>query len=222
MPWLGRADQSLVVNSKNVIIDHIWLWRADHGDTPGTVGWTLNTAKNGLVVNGSDVTAYGTHVEHFQEYQVLWNGNNGRNYFFQNEMPYEAPNQSSLDDPPAPVLNANSGKGYASYKVADGVVNHEFIGGGCYSVFTMNECTQNSQCASGVCDLTDNHCTAPNPIMEEDRCIEAPAAQMGVNFKNVIALSLITKGKINNLINSDGKAAGAGDFGTYPKLGSWR
>jgi len=187
---------------------------ADHGDTPGTVGWTLNTAKNGLVVNGSDVTAYATHVEHFQEYQVLWNGNNGKNFFFQNELPYEAPNQASWMNGASP--------GWAAYKVADGVVNHEFIGGGCYGVFTMNECTQNSQCASGVCNLTDNRCTAPTPIMESARCIEANPAQMGVNFKNVISLSLIPKGKLNNLINSDGKVAGPGDFNAYPKLGSWR
>jgi hypothetical protein len=30
-------------------------------------------------------------TEHFQEYQTLWNGNNGRVYFYQSEMPYDPP-----------------------------------------------------------------------------------------------------------------------------------
>ncbi|WP_026162650.1 hypothetical protein [Kribbella catacumbae] len=46
---LGKATVSVQVNSNNVIGDHLWLWRADHGDQ---VGWTVNTAANGLVVNG--------------------------------------------------------------------------------------------------------------------------------------------------------------------------
>jgi hypothetical protein len=40
---IGKATVSLEVNSSNVIIDDIWVWRADHGN-PGTVGWTINTA----------------------------------------------------------------------------------------------------------------------------------------------------------------------------------
>ena len=27
----GKATNSLLVNSNNTIIDHIWAWRADHG-----------------------------------------------------------------------------------------------------------------------------------------------------------------------------------------------
>jgi len=34
---VGKATQSLVINSANVIADHMWLWRADHGSG---VGWT--------------------------------------------------------------------------------------------------------------------------------------------------------------------------------------
>jgi hypothetical protein len=187
--WIGKAEVSLLINSKNVITDHIWLWRADHSDTPNVVRWDLNTAKNGLVVNGSDVTSYGTFVEHFQQYQVLWNGDNGKNFFFQNELPYEAPDQPSW-------MNGSS-YGWASYKVADGVANHESHGMGCYAVFTVNY------------------------GMQSDRCIEAPDAQAGVKFRNIISLSLTDKGKINNLINNDGRVANAADFSTYPKLAAW-
>jgi hypothetical protein len=30
-PHIGKADVSLEVNSDNVLIDHTWVWRADHG-----------------------------------------------------------------------------------------------------------------------------------------------------------------------------------------------
>jgi hypothetical protein len=205
--WMGKAKKSLVVNSHNVIIDHIWLWRADHG---GNVGWTMNTAQNGLIVNGNSVTAYGTHVEHFQEYQVKWNGNNGRNYFFQNELPYEAPSQTDYDDPPNPS-EANVGHGYASYKVASGVTNHEFYGGGCYAVFLMNSCA--SGCLYGC--GTDGNCNAPSGGMQADKCIETPTGA-GIIFRNLLSQTLSNKGKINNLFNSDGRSVVPG--GQYPKV----
>ena len=87
-PAEGSATSSLVINSNDVIVDHTWLWRADHGNG---VGWDRNRGANGLVVNGNNVTIYGLFNEHFQEYQTLWNGNNGRVYFYQSEMPYDPP-----------------------------------------------------------------------------------------------------------------------------------
>src|SRR5205823_7129005 len=89
---VGKAATSLVVNSDNVILDDIWAWRADHGTG---FGWAVNTADTGVVVNGDDVTAYGLFVEHYQKYQVIWNGERGRTIMFQNEMPYDVPDQSS-------------------------------------------------------------------------------------------------------------------------------
>jgi hypothetical protein len=126
---VGRAVNSLVVNSSNTIIDHTWIWRADHGNG-GTVGWSTNTADTGLIVNGAGVTAYGLFVEHFQKTQVLWNGNGGRTYFFQNEMPYDPPNQAAW-------MNGSS-QGYPAYKVADSVTGHEAWGLGSYCYFSAN------------------------------------------------------------------------------------
>jgi hypothetical protein len=124
---VGKAATSLVVNSDNVIGDHMWIWRADHGSG---VGWTSNTADTGLVVNGDDVTMYGLFVEHFQKYQTIWNGNGGRTYFFQNEMPYDPPNQSAW-------MNGST-QGYAAYKVADTVTSHQAYGLGSYCYFNVN------------------------------------------------------------------------------------
>lgn len=121
----GRTKGNLLVNSADTLIDHTWIWRADHGSG---VGWELNTSANGLVVNGDRVTAYGLFVEHHQQFQVLWNGNAGRTYFYQSEIPYDPPNQASYSS--APGVN-----GWASYKVGDRVTNHEAWGLGVYSVF---------------------------------------------------------------------------------------
>jgi hypothetical protein len=121
---LGKARQSLVINSSDVIIDNVWLWRADHGSG---VGWTENTADNGLVVNGDDVTAYGLFVEHYQKAQVVWNGERGRTYFFQNEMPYDPPSQAAWMD--------GRHRGYPAYQVGEHVREHEAWGLGSYCIF---------------------------------------------------------------------------------------
>ena len=123
---VGKVDQALVINSNNVITDDLWIWRADHGDG---VGWNDNTANNGVVVNGNNVTAYGLAVEHFQQYQVVWNGNGGRTYFFQNEMPYDVPDNATW---------RSDGNGYAAYKVGDNVTDHQAWGLGSYCYFATN------------------------------------------------------------------------------------
>jgi hypothetical protein len=120
----GSASSCMIINSQNVVVDHIWLWRADHGNG---VGWYKNKCKNGLIVNGDNVIIYGLFNEHFQEYQTLWNGNNGRVYFYQSEMPY--------DPPTADAWKHDGINGYASYKVSDNVKSHEAWALGIYNVF---------------------------------------------------------------------------------------
>jgi hypothetical protein len=124
---VGKATTSLEVNSNDVIGDDLWLWRADHGHG---VGWSDNTAANGLIVNGAHVTMYGLFVEHYQRDQVVWNGNDGRTYFFQNEMPYDVPAQSDW--------MSGSTNGFAAYHVADSVTSHEAWGLGSYCFFNRN------------------------------------------------------------------------------------
>jgi hypothetical protein len=139
----GTAANCVTINSNDVLVDNTWLWRADHG---AGVGWTSNMGKNGLIVNGSGVTIYGLFVEHFQEYQTLWNGNGGSVYFYQSEMPYDPPSQSAWQS--GPGMN-----GYASYKVADTVTTHSAEGLGVYSVFRNAVSADNAietPAASGV------------------------------------------------------------------------
>jgi hypothetical protein len=124
---VGKATRSVEINSHDVIGDHLWLWRADHGSG---VGWTSNTAANGLVVNGNDVTMYGLFVEHYQQYQVQWNGNGGRTYMFQNEMPYDVPDQAEW--------MSGTTQGFAAYRVDAAVTSHEAWGLGSYCFFNRN------------------------------------------------------------------------------------
>lgn len=123
----GKATTSMVVNSDDTIIDHTWLWRADHGTG---VGWNTNRADYGLVVNGDDVLATGLFAEHFNKYDVQWFGERGRTIFFQNEKSYDAPNQAAVDH--------DGIHGYAAYLVADSVDAHEAWGLGSYCYYNVD------------------------------------------------------------------------------------
>jgi hypothetical protein len=121
----GRATTSLVVNSSQVILDDIWAWRADHGQG---VGWTDNVGDTGVVVNGDHVTAYGLFVEHYEKYEVIWNGDDGTDIFFQNEMPYDPPSQAAwMADP--------STDGYPAFLITDRAAGFQGYGMGSYSYF---------------------------------------------------------------------------------------
>ncbi|MFJ1824882.1 coagulation factor 5/8 type domain-containing protein [Streptomyces sp. NPDC088178] len=123
----GRATTGIVVNSNDTLIDHTWLWRADHGDG---VGWETNRADHGLRVNGDNVLATGLFVEHFNKYDVEWAGENDRTIFFQNEKAYDAPNQAAVQN--------GSVKGFAAYKVDDSVTTHEGWGLGSYCYYNVD------------------------------------------------------------------------------------
>jgi Pectate lyase superfamily protein len=122
----GRATTSLIVNSDNVLLDDIWAWRADHGNG---VGWTANTADTGVIINGDNVTAYGLFVEHYQKYEVIWNGNGGTVIFFQNEMPYDPPSQTAWTH--------DGVNGWAALKIANTVTSFSGYGMGSYSFFNQ-------------------------------------------------------------------------------------
>lgn len=122
--YVGKVDNCVTINSNNVIGDNFWVWRADHGTN---VSWKSNTAKNGIIINGDNVRMYGLFVEHFQEYQTIWNGNGGKLIFYQSEIPYDVPNQKSF------MSHDGKVNGFASYKVGDDVTSHEAWGLGVYA-----------------------------------------------------------------------------------------
>ena len=147
-PHIGKTDIALEVNSDHVLIDHTWVWRGDHGvegfdetcNEPASVcpngflgdnqRWATNIGRNGAVINGDDVTATGLFVEHFQEYNTIWNGERGEVYLYQNELPYDPPTQA--------YWTADDGTlGWAAYKVADHIKEHLLWGAGVY-IFNRN------------------------------------------------------------------------------------
>jgi hypothetical protein len=177
---VGKAETCLEINSHHVLGDHLWIWRADHGDREGGrvhVGWNESTGDQGLVVNGADVSIYALFVEHFQKYQTLWRGERGRVFFYQNELPYDPPSQQAF--------MAGPKRGWAAYKVANHVVDHQATAIGIYSNFTAD------------------------PSIVLDSAVEAPRAA-GVRFAHVTTISLGGKGTIMHLVNDVGAAARPG------------
>jgi hypothetical protein len=123
----GQATDSLIVNTDDTILDDVWAWRADHG---AGVGWDSNRANTGVIVNGNHVTAYGLFVEHYQKFEVIWNGQDGEDVFFQNEMPYDPPSQAAWMS--SPTID-----GYAAFLVTPRVRTFEGYGMGSYSFFDL-------------------------------------------------------------------------------------
>jgi hypothetical protein len=150
------------------MINDLWAWRADHGSG---VGWTTNTAQTGLLVNGNNVLGTGLFVEHYQNYDVNWTGQGGETIFFQNEMPYDPPNQAAW-------MNGSS-NGYAAYRVAPNVTTHQAYGMGSYCYFNVNN------------------------TIHADHAFEAPQVA-GVQFHDLLTVSLGNVGVIDHVINSTG------------------
>lgn len=118
------TETCLVVNQNNAILDHIWVWRADHGEN---IGWNKNIGHQGVVVNGDNNIFHCLMVEHYEKYQTTINGEFNKVIFYQSETPYDALEQEDwtrgLEE---------KDRGYASYYVEDDVKNHYAIGLGVY------------------------------------------------------------------------------------------
>jgi hypothetical protein len=179
-PHIGKTDTALEVNSDNVLIDHTWVWRADHGVEGFTEGvngdtqrWRTNTGRYGAVINGDNVTATGLFVEHFQKYNTVWNGDKGTTILYQNELPYDPPTQADW-------MNG-SVEGYAGYKVGDKVRNHTLYGAGVY-VFNQN-----------------------NPSIHTENGFEVPN-RPGVKLHHIMTVNL-SAGTIDHVVNGVGGPA---------------
>jgi hypothetical protein len=131
----GTAATAFIDNSNNSIIDDVWVWRADHGAGAGS--WTGDQSNTGLIVNGSNVTAYGLAVEHFQQDEVIWNGQGGEVIFFQNENPYEVPSQSAW-------MSSPTQDGYPAFYIPSSVTSFTGYGMGSYSYFDQGVAIENA------------------------------------------------------------------------------
>jgi len=116
------VDVFVHLKSGGIVGDNLWLWRADH--THGGVGThpDENPCKTGAIIDGDDVTMYGLAVEHTLETMSKWNGENGRSYFYQSELPYGVSERWGEND-------------FVGYEVADHVQKHSAYGVGVYHFF---------------------------------------------------------------------------------------
>jgi hypothetical protein len=177
-----RARVALSVVSDDVLLDHTWVWLADHG--AGT-RWTENECRNGLEVWGDRVTATGLFVEHFKEYNVSWFGNEGETLFYQSEIHYEPP----------PDWSSEPGtKGWAAYKVHQGVTEHKGTGLGVYAFFNPKL-----------------------PPFSQTNAIEVPRSEPGILLAHLVTVSY-NGGPIDNVVNGKGGATGTNSVHTYDAL----
>ena len=188
-PHVGKADIALEINSDDVLVDHTWVWRADHGVENFTEGfsgdtdrWRINTGRVGAVINGNRVTATGLFVEHFQQYNTIWNGEDGTVILYQNELPYDAPSQADWQQPDGTL-------GWAGYKVGDQVQRHQLYGGGVY----------------------DNQRNAPLIVTENG--FEVPNTP-GVRLHHIMTVHLDGVGVIEHVVNGVGGRADSTNQGT--------
>ena len=177
-PHVGRSDVALRIDADDVLIDHAWVWRADHGVEGFTAGasgdtdrWRTNTGRVGVVVNGDRVQATGLFVEHFQQHNTIWNGEDGRVVLYQNELPYDPPSQADWTRPDGTL-------GWTGYKVGDDVRHHRLDGGGVY-VFNRND-----------------------PSITTERGFEVPD-RSGVRLHHVMTVNL-DAGSIEHVVNDTG------------------
>lgn len=177
-PHIGKTSLALEVNADDVLIDHTWVWRADHGIEGFTEGvngdterWNTNIGTTGVIVNGDRVTATGLFVEHFQTYNTVWNGEQGRVILYQNELPYDPPTQADWTQPDGTL-------GYPGYKVGDDVTEHRLEGAGVY-VFNQN-----------------------NPSIVTENGFEVPETP-GVQLHHIMTVNL-SAGTIEHVVNGVG------------------
>ena len=119
---MGRAKVNLRINSNDTIIDHTWIWRADHGQAsagPATSATTASssTATTSLPTASSSSTTSSSRCCGTATTAAPTSTNP--------KFPTIRP--TSQASPPRPAPN-----GWASYKVADNVTTHEAWGLGIY------------------------------------------------------------------------------------------
>lgn len=125
-----QANIFVQVDGSDNVVDHTWLWHADHDDCsnkwPDSVSAVSCVSGNGLVVYGDRTIVYGLQSDHTMQDQVYWRGNGGKVFFYQNELPYINP---YFKRP-----GYNFGMDYVSYRVDSACLDHYAIGLGSYII----------------------------------------------------------------------------------------
>jgi hypothetical protein len=95
---VGRTKVNLRINSNDTLVDHTWIWRADHGDWRGLGAEHQRERAGGEWQPGHDLwpvcgtsPAISGSVERAMAEAT---------YFYQSEIPYDPPNQAMYTSAP--------------------------------------------------------------------------------------------------------------------------
>jgi hypothetical protein len=151
------------------------------GATPGKARPSPEINNDNVIL---DDTASGLFVEHYKKYQVIWKGENGRTIMFQNEMPYDPPNQAAWPH--------NNTLAFAAFKVADEVQHFEGWGLGSYCFFRVDPTIHAAHAFEG----------ALHPWASLFQ------VHSGVKLHDILTVSPGSVGVIDHVVNKYGAAAG--------------
>eukprot|EP01052_Picozoa_sp_SAG31_P016625 SAG31_NODE_1107_length_9877_cov_4.000102_9_plen_463_part_00 len=116
------ATVMMEINSSHVVLDNVWLWRADVRNAHRS-----RDCNHSLVVNGHSVKAYGLAAEHVQSDNIVWNGESGSVYFYQAEL-------DGLAHMPGDKTPDFGPNGVSGYRV--NALEHHAVGVGVYCWFS--------------------------------------------------------------------------------------
>ena len=162
------ASSMVEINDHGLTVDNTWFWHADHDDC-GSASDRCYSA-HGLTVNGDNVTVVGLAAEHSMEDLVVWNGEGGRTFFYQAELPYHDAAFAGAGYAVDARVKKHEGYGLGVYIIGGGLSVKSAIRAPPSSNFT-NMVTlvlggSTSQFASMLCDdagqcLKPDTCNAP-------------------------------------------------------------
>ena len=136
-------------------------------------------ANTGLLVNGANVLATGLFVEHYQQYQVLWNGENGQDHLLPERDAVRRAEPGRLDQRQRQRMGrVQGGRQRARTTRAWGL--------GSYCFFNIGGTSTNINAARGF---------------------EVPDTWLNVKLHDILTVSLGGNGTISNVVNNTGGIA---------------
>lgn len=142
---ISNSEKDELINQNDVLLNQAEIQSNNNsGNGYTTINWPAESSSDyGVVVNGNNVTWEGIWLEHFKKTEAVWNGNDGRVIFLENELPLTIPYSAQGVQPSFWKLN-RSFDGYPSLAVSPSVRSFTLFGmqswsrfsSGCYCLVT--------------------------------------------------------------------------------------
>ena len=142
---ISNSESDELINQNDVLLNQAEIQSNNNsGNGYTTINWPAESSSDyGVVVNGNNVTWQGIWLEHFKKTEAIWNGNDGRVIFLENELPLTIPYSAAGVQPSFWMENSHF-DGYPSLAVSPSVTSFKLIGmqswsrfsSGCYCLLT--------------------------------------------------------------------------------------